>query len=279
MTEQEVRYDEIAEGYAAWWSVVHRGATLELLDEIAPDVEAGARRIVDVGCGTGALAAAAVERWDGVEIDAVDASDGMLRVADRELAALSRARRRRVRLAHAYADALPVVDGRADVVVSSFVYQLVPSRIRALREALRVLRPGGRLAYVTWLQGGEPWAADDAFDDALEAAGLEPRDYGDERPGDVASPRAAVDQLRRAGFERPRAREAQIDHAFTPEGYLGFLAEFDEQDRFASLDPDVRASLVSDLLARLRALPPDGLRLVLPIVYASGRRPAEPRPG
>jgi SAM-dependent methyltransferase len=163
--------------------------------------------------------------------------------------------------------------------VSSFVFQLVPSRIRALREALRVLRPGGRLAYVTWLQGGEPFPADAAFDDALEAAGLEPRDYGDERPGDLASPRAAVDQLRRAGFAAPRARAARIEHRFTAEGYLGFLTEFDEEDLFDSLEPDVRLRLVADLEARLRALPPDGLRLVLPIVFASGRRPQEPIAG
>jgi hypothetical protein len=74
MTEQEERYDRIAEGYATWWSIVHREATLDLLDEVAIDVEAGARRIVDVGSGTGALAAAAVGRWDDVEIDAVDGS-------------------------------------------------------------------------------------------------------------------------------------------------------------------------------------------------------------
>ena len=36
--------------------------------------------------------------------------------------------------------------------------------------------------------------------------------------------------------------------------------------------PDERAALEADVLARLRALPRDGLRLVAPIVYASGRR-------
>ena len=34
MTDQEARYDRIAEGYAAWWSPVHRPGTLGLLDEV-----------------------------------------------------------------------------------------------------------------------------------------------------------------------------------------------------------------------------------------------------
>ena len=35
MTTQEARYDRIAEGYAEWWSPVHRPATLRLLDVLA----------------------------------------------------------------------------------------------------------------------------------------------------------------------------------------------------------------------------------------------------
>ena len=42
MTDEEARYDRIAEGYAQWWSPVHRPATLALLDEIEPAVAAGA---------------------------------------------------------------------------------------------------------------------------------------------------------------------------------------------------------------------------------------------
>ena len=49
------------------------------------------RSILDVGCGTGALAAAAVRRWPGVRVTGVDASGGMLAVAARELGALPHA--------------------------------------------------------------------------------------------------------------------------------------------------------------------------------------------
>jgi hypothetical protein len=52
MTDQESRYDRIAEGYATWWAPVHRPATLRLLDEVEPDVRAGARSMLDLGCGS-----------------------------------------------------------------------------------------------------------------------------------------------------------------------------------------------------------------------------------
>jgi SAM-dependent methyltransferase len=285
MTEQEARYDRIADGYAAWWSPVHRPATLELLDEVEADIAAGARRVLDVGCGTGAMAADAVRRWPVATVDGVDASAAMLEIAEREASSLPAAARPRLRFRQALADNLPFVDGTFDLALSAFVLQLVPSRYRALREMRRVLRPGGRVAYVTWMRGGERFAADDAYDEARRAVGLESRwdDEGgdDDSEGndganagndDVPSPEAAVAQLRRAGFTAATARGSMLEHAFTPEGYFGFLAQFDDEDEFASLPGDQRTALEHMVLERLRALPPGALVMRLPIVYASGIR-------
>lgn len=271
MDGQEGRYDRIAEGYAEWWAPVHRPATLGLLDEVAGDVETGATEVLDVGCGTGALVAATLGRWPRVRVDAVDASEGMLVIARRTLDTVDEDARGRVRFRRADAEALPFDDSTFDLALSAFVLQLVPSRFRALREMRRVLRPGGRLAYVTWLRGGEPFAADGAYHAALLAAGLEPRSEGSDHD-DVASPAAAVAQLHRAGLADARARAAVVTHAFTPESFLAFLARFDDEDLFESLEPPARAALEADLLARLRALPSGGLRMTLPIVYASARR-------
>jgi hypothetical protein len=135
----------------------------------------------------------------------------------------------------------------------------------------RVLRPGGRLAYVGWLAGDLPMAADDAWDDALDAAGI----GGRESPGghdDLASPAAAIGQLRAAGLSGVTAREERLVHRFTPEGYAAFVMRFDDGDLVGSLEPRLRDALEADLLARLRSLPEAGLRLELPIVYASGVR-------
>jgi SAM-dependent methyltransferase len=288
MADQEARYDRIAEGYAAWWSPVHRPATLAVLDDVqaatagdgslvaarsrlaGTPVARGKPRILDVGCGTGALAAAAVARWPGALVTGIDVSSGMLAVAERELSGLDARDRRRITLVQAAADRLPFDDGAFDIVVSAFVLQLVPSRYRALREARRVLVRGGTLAHVTWLAGGS-LPADDAYAAALSDAGLEPRDPGPARD-EPSSATVAAAQLRRAGFAGASAHESVLDHQFTPEGYLEFLARFDDEDLFAGLETSRRAELEADILARLKKLPPDGLRMRLPIAYASGRR-------
>jgi ubiquinone/menaquinone biosynthesis C-methylase UbiE len=273
VTDQEARYDRIAEGYATWWSPVHRQATLRLLDDIAGDMDAGARRLLDVGCGTGALAAAAVTRWPDVEVDAIDASVGMLQVAERTRAGLPETARARLRLHHAHADHLGLGAGDTDVVVTAFVLQLVPSPFRALREIHRVLRPGGRLSCVTWLRAEIPFAADEVFDDALTALNLPGRAISAGGRDEPATPDDVVARLRRAGYADARARADVLVHQFTPEGFLEFLARFDEEDLFASLSPAERERLRTATLDRLRALPPEGLRLELPIAYATARRP------
>jgi SAM-dependent methyltransferase len=198
----------------------------------------------------------------------------MLAVAARERAALDASMRDRVSLAQATADRLPFDDGAFDIVVTAFVLQLVPSRYRALREARRVLGWHGALAQATWLAGGS-FPADDAYADALVAAGLEPREAGGahDEPG---SPAAAAAQLRRAGFSGVTARPGEVDHRFTPEGFLAFLACFDDEELFATLEPTAREALEADLLERLRALPAEGLRMRLPIAVVTGRRPARP---
>lgn len=290
MVDQESRYDRIAEAYARWWSPVHRPATLALIEEIAPSIEAapgvsaapglqdaaeipatpGGVTVLDIGCGTGALLAAIVTRWPHARAIGVDASAGMLEVADRELSALPAASRARIDLRQGSADRLPMADGSVDVAASAFVYQLVPSRYRALRDARRALRPGGTLAYVTWLAGGR-LGADEIYDEALAVAGQEPEDRAVDR-NEPDRPEALAAQLRRAGFARATARAAELDHQFTPEDYLGFIARFDDEDRFAALGAAERAALEADLLGRLRDAVPDDLRMRLPIAYVRGLR-------
>ena len=272
MTDQAERYDRIAAGYARWWAPVIAPRALDALDLLEPVVAAGARRIVDIGTGTGTLSIAAVRRWPQVEIVGVDISREMAEAAGREAErALSGADRRRFSTRVAPADDLPFEDGSFDAAMSSFVFQLVPNRSRALREARRVLRPGGTLAYVTWLQDDRVFAPDIDLDDALDEVGIGAREP-DGRPGDVESPEHAVRELRRAGYRDATATRALLEHPFDVEGYVAFITQFDEADTYESLEPDERDLFDRSIRERLGRRRGEELVLRLPVVAARATR-------
>ena len=102
--------------------------------------------VLEVGPGTG-WALERLSRAVGREglVCGVDIAPGMLAVADRRL------RRRRTLLALGDAAALPIGDGRCNLVFMSFVLELMPTEEipAVLAEVMRVLRPGGRLVDVS----------------------------------------------------------------------------------------------------------------------------------
>jgi SAM-dependent methyltransferase len=273
VTDQGERYDRIAAGYARWWAPVLAPAVVELLDEIGPTL-GGTERLIDIGTGTGQLGLAALERWPDVAVVGIDASAEMRAMADAEAdRRLASPDRTRFTSIVAAADRLPVPDGAFDAAISSFVYQLVPNRSRALREARRVLRPGGRLSYVSWLDGDPVggFLADAIFDDVLDEFEFDPAD-GDDRTGDIPSVARAAAELRRAGFADVTARAGILAHPFTVDGYIRFLTDFDEEALFAELDPDLRERVLTMLDARLSRLTAEQLTMRARIVFASGVR-------
>jgi ubiquinone/menaquinone biosynthesis C-methylase UbiE len=271
VTDQAERYDRIATGYAQWWAPVLAPAVTELLEEADGRFE-GVERLVDIGTGTGQLALGALARWPHVSVVGTDVSVGMCAVADDEAdRRLPPTQRARFRTAVAPAEALPFPDGAFDGALSSFVFQLVPRRARALREARRVLRPGGVLAYVTWLEDDRVFLPDVTFDEVLDDVGIGARE-SDGRSGDLPSVERAAGELRRAGFADVEARRGGLAHRFTVDGYIAFLSEFDEETLFAELEPDERERLVAALRRRLGALSADEMTMRFPIVFASGRR-------
>lgn len=273
MTDQQQRYDRIAGGYARWWAPVIAPMAVRVLERIEPLVAAGATRILDIGTGTGTLPIAALRRWPKVEVVGIDASGEMAAAARREVdAALGPADRGRFEVRPAFADSLPFADGSFDAAMSSFVLQLVPSRFAALREAHRVIAPGGRMAHATWLEGGREFEPDRVLDDVLDEAGIGPKEP-EGRRGDYASVAAAVRGLQRAGFRRVRAEADELAHPFDVEGYAGFIEEFDEESTWQEFEPAERARVSARLRAGLRRLPPEALVMRLPVVLAHGDRP------
>jgi ubiquinone/menaquinone biosynthesis C-methylase UbiE len=270
--DQEARYDRIADGYARHWGPVIRPAAIRILDDVAAAMPAGPAQLVDIGTGTGALALTALERWPDARVTGIDASSEMIAwaraEADRRLPV---GQRHRFETAVALADRLPFPDHAFDLAMSSFVFQLVPNRSAALREAHRVLRPGATLGYVTWLRGsGTLDPPDRIFEEVLDEFGFDPPD-ADDPQRDPASARAVADGMRRAGFRAVRARTDVLVHRWTPRRYIDFLEGFAEESLFAELVERERRSLRHRLRQRLEALPQRDLRLRYPIVYVTGR--------
>ncbi len=104
--------------------------------------------VADLGCGTGALAADLAPRVRNVV--AVDQSLAMLRAARKRLAGV-----RNVRIEEAALESLPLPDGSCDAAILSLVLAYLHDPEPALREAARILRPGGRLVVVEAARHGD----------------------------------------------------------------------------------------------------------------------------
>lgn len=119
-----------------------------LIGEWAPRVleAAGVQprdRVLDVACGTGVVARAALPVvGEAGRVAGADANPGMLAVA--------RARAPEVEWHLAPAERLPFGNHEFDVVACQFGLMFFTDRQRALREMLRVCRPGGRLGIAVW---------------------------------------------------------------------------------------------------------------------------------
>jgi len=141
-------------GYAAERLGYSRAELAELPDSVtAPFAGVGnplatglprpGETVVDIGAGSGMdtfLAARAI--GPSGRVIAVDMTDAMLE-RGRENAVLTGMRQ--VEYRRGLAEALPIPDAVADLVISNGVINLTPDKDAVFREAFRVLRAGGRL--------------------------------------------------------------------------------------------------------------------------------------
>ena len=101
-------------------------------------------RVLDMGCGTGALAIAAAEHTSSARVTGVDRAAAYVRYAR------SRAQGHRATFLVGDGQALGVRDGVVDKALSLLNLNFIPDREKALRELIRVTRPGGVVAAAVW---------------------------------------------------------------------------------------------------------------------------------
>jgi ubiquinone/menaquinone biosynthesis C-methylase UbiE len=107
-------------------------------------------RVLEIGGGSGAMAAELLERYPTTTVVVSDFDQAMVDNAAKRLGRYGG----RVEARQADATALPFVDGSFDTVVSFIMLHHTVEWEKALAEATRVLRPAGKLIGYDLLRGG-----------------------------------------------------------------------------------------------------------------------------
>lgn len=155
--QQRTIWDEFSAGWKKW--------DAELLGWHAPFGDALIQEarlspgysVLDVAAGTGEPGLTAAALVPDGSVILTDLSDGMIRVAagkaeDRRLG--------NVRTAVSDVADLPFDDGTFDVVFCRFGFMFFPDMRAALREMVRVAKPGARITAAVWSRAAEnPWAS------------------------------------------------------------------------------------------------------------------------
>lgn len=106
----------------------------------------GLRRVLDVGCGPGALTAELVKRLGANAVSAVDPSESFV--------AAARERHPGVCVSRASAEQLPFDDQAFDAALAQLVVHFMTDPVAGLREMARVTSEGGALAACVWDHAG-----------------------------------------------------------------------------------------------------------------------------
>jgi ubiquinone/menaquinone biosynthesis C-methylase UbiE len=205
-------------------------------------------RALDVACGTGVLTRAVAERvgLDGTVVG-LDLNEGMLAVARRKAP--------EIEWKHGRAEALPFDSASFDAVVSQFGLMFFEDRPAALREMMRVLRPGGRLVVAVWaaLEHSPGYAA---------LADLLQRLFGDQASAALRAPFTLAD---------PQALRMLFDEAGVPNAQITTV---NGAARFPSIESwiytDIKGWTLADMIddAQYEQLLAEAQRVLKPFVVA-----------
>jgi SAM-dependent methyltransferase len=137
-------FEVAAEAYDRFMGRYSKQLSPQLAD--LAGVRAG-QRVVDVGCGPGALTAELVARLGDDAVSAVDPSEAFV--------AAARARHPGVDVQSATAEHLPFADGAFDAALAQLVVHFMTDPVAGLREMKRVTASGGTVVACVWDHAGE----------------------------------------------------------------------------------------------------------------------------
>ncbi len=204
------------------------------------------RRWLDLGCGTGALCAAILDRCAPSAVIGVEPSAGFLEAATENLAG-------RAALHQGSATAIPLGDASVDVVVSGLVLNFVPDQRAALLEMARVTGEGGTIAAYVWDYAGKMEFMRHFWDAAVELdPGAAKLDEGIRFP--LCRPEVLEAAFNAAGLEGVEVKPIDIPTPFNDfvDYWQPFLGGQGPAPAYAmSLDETARARLRDRIRERL----------------------------
>jgi ubiquinone/menaquinone biosynthesis C-methylase UbiE len=263
-------FDRVAEGYDSPAMRYFPLAADRLAVKLKP---APGHKVLDVCAGTGAVTLALAQMvGPRGRISAIDLSEAML----------ARLEEKRVKLGIENIDVY-VMDaacpefrsGCFDHVVSSFGIFFMPDMVSALREWVRVLRPGGQVLFTTFAASAfEPYLT--MFFDRLQALGV-PRPPADSPVRQLHDPEAGRRLAEAAGLTDVQVATEQLGHDLHRVLDWWEIVWYSGLRNYVQgLSPEALETFRSAHLAELESRAgPDGLRLDVPVHFVQGVKPSQ----
>ncbi len=99
--------------------------------------------LLDIGCGTGRLLEAIGKKYPDVILAGIDISQEMLDIAGKRLS-------KKIHIERSEAEKLPFAAEKFEVIVLGNMFHYIREPMLALKEMMRVLKPGGRIVITDW---------------------------------------------------------------------------------------------------------------------------------
>ena len=192
------------------------------------------QRVLDVGCGPGALTVVLVQRVGAANVAAAEPSAPFVNAARRRLPDVD--------IRQASAERLPFEAGAFDVAIAQLVVHFMADPVQGLREMARVTRPGGVVAASVWdhTGGRGPVSLFWAAARSLDPGAVDEGDLPGARRGHLA------ELFRQAGIEHVEDGELAVrrDHARVEDWWEPYMAGVGPAGAYvARLEPTARDRL------------------------------------